>query len=340
MPRYNEKVNGYWMCDVGRDIYKFLNKDSRLLFAREQSFFSHFSNSSKKEKNQEQKQEQEKNQEQKQKQEESLSQKSWRELAAGKAVKELKVFIERFLQKEKPESMALVLTPQFTQEELESLTDTFLSHFKCKNIFYWQNTPRDFKKFSDFDGLLYRGDANPNTYGLQLLMKEKKIQTTWSQLEQNLEAGSIKLLLVAAPENQMAYADLSEKIKLFQKASRLVWFSSVRTPILDGVSQSCLQVPLKSYIEKAGTFMNYKGLKQKIHKIVSIVSQSLSLQECAQLLRGEELLPKIGREPEAQGQQWSHWAAYGKGRKDQVVLEKRKKNEMFFERDKPNADEL
>ena len=33
-PVYNKDVNGYWMCDVGRDVYKFANKEARLLDAR------------------------------------------------------------------------------------------------------------------------------------------------------------------------------------------------------------------------------------------------------------------------------------------------------------------
>lgn len=30
-PRYNKDVNGYWMCDEGRDIYKYVNKEYRQL---------------------------------------------------------------------------------------------------------------------------------------------------------------------------------------------------------------------------------------------------------------------------------------------------------------------
>jgi NADH-quinone oxidoreductase subunit G len=30
-PRYNKEVNGYWMCDEGRDVYKFLNSEGRQL---------------------------------------------------------------------------------------------------------------------------------------------------------------------------------------------------------------------------------------------------------------------------------------------------------------------
>ncbi len=33
-PAYNEKVNGHWMCDEGRDIYKFVNKETRLMRAQ------------------------------------------------------------------------------------------------------------------------------------------------------------------------------------------------------------------------------------------------------------------------------------------------------------------
>ena len=342
-PRYNKDVNGYWMCDVGREIYKFINRDSRLLLAREHSFFPPQG-----------KEKETKSLKVTAKAKKSIpsatsiapiiqAQASWKELSAGEAMKKLNPFIEEWVKKEGAESMALVLTPQYTQEELESFTDTFISHLKGKPrcIFHWQNTPRDFKKTSDFDGLLYRGDANPNTFGLKLLMKEKNLQGTWKELEQRLEKGSVKLLLVLAPENQGAYTDLSQKLLCFQKATHLVWFSSVRTPLLDGTSQFCLQVPLKSYIEKSGTFMNYKGLKQKIHKVVSIVSQSLSLEECAQLLRGEELLPQIGGIPRevdsskkfSEKESLSLWSAYGKGRKDQVRMEKSKKNERLFERD-------
>ena len=311
-PRYNKQVNGHWMCDVGREIYKFINKDSRLLLAREQSFFPMEKATLPTTK--------------------ESPQPLWKELSAGKAMKKLKFFIEKEVQ---PDSMALVLTAQYTQEELEKFTDTYITHLKGQphRIFHWKNTPRDFKKTSDFDGLLYRGDANPNTFGLNLLMKEKKLQGTWEELEQSLEDGTVKLLLVLAPENQGAYKDLSEKLLCFQKAERLIWFSSVRTPLLDATSQSCLQVPLKSYIEKSGTFMNYKGLKQNIQKVVSIASQSLNLEECAQLLRGEELLPQI-KEVETQGaNQEFLWSADGRRHKYQVKMEKSKKNERLFNRD-------
>ena len=33
-PVENKDVNGYWMCDKGRDVYKFVNKDVRLLDAK------------------------------------------------------------------------------------------------------------------------------------------------------------------------------------------------------------------------------------------------------------------------------------------------------------------
>ncbi|MCB0384388.1 MAG: (2Fe-2S)-binding protein, partial [Bdellovibrionales bacterium] len=33
-PEYNPEVNGYWMCDKGRDIYKQVNRDARLIEAK------------------------------------------------------------------------------------------------------------------------------------------------------------------------------------------------------------------------------------------------------------------------------------------------------------------
>lgn len=36
-PVYNEQVNGYWMCDEGRDMYKFVNRENRFLKARKRT---------------------------------------------------------------------------------------------------------------------------------------------------------------------------------------------------------------------------------------------------------------------------------------------------------------
>src|SRR5437870_5312747 len=95
-PVYNEKVNGHWMCDEGRDTYKFVNKEHRLLKAKKGSGGT------------------------------------WTEMAPGAAAKEL----SQTLKSASGESLALVLTAQYTVEEYETILSTFVNTFKTKKIFF------------------------------------------------------------------------------------------------------------------------------------------------------------------------------------------------------------
>lgn len=36
-PVFNESINGYWMCDKGREVYKFVNKENRLTMAQKKT---------------------------------------------------------------------------------------------------------------------------------------------------------------------------------------------------------------------------------------------------------------------------------------------------------------
>ncbi|MBV2167953.1 MAG: (2Fe-2S)-binding protein, partial [Bdellovibrio sp.] len=122
-PVYNENVNGHWMCDEGRDIYKFVNKEHRLLKAQVRTASG------------------------------------WTEMPAGAAAKNA----HEVLKNASGDSLALVLTAQYTVEEFEAIVSTFVNEFKTKKVYFWINNK---ETFDSFDGLLLRGDKNPNTKGL------------------------------------------------------------------------------------------------------------------------------------------------------------------------------
>lgn len=82
------------------------------------------------------------------------------------------------------------------------------------------------------------------------------------------------------------------------------------------------QIPMKSYLEKDGTFVNFKGLAQKIKKVTTIVNEALSLTDAAQLLTGQNLIFRA--EP-------STFVEVQKPQ-DRVTVETRKKNEFVFRR--------
>lgn len=275
-PVYNKDVNGHWMCDEGRDIYKFANRDTRLLRAKKRA-----------------------------------SAGNWTELLPGAAAKEAAQLI-----KASGDSTAVVVTGFYTNEEYEVLFNTF----KGKKFFHWLN---NLEKMEDFDGLLLRGDRNPNTKGLlQTAQKNGVTFGAWADLVSGLNSGTLQTLVVAAPEIQTYFPDMKPLLAEFEKSKNLIWLSVGQNEIVDAMSPIVYQIPMKSYIEKDGTFINYAGKAQKFNKVTTIVSEALTLSEAAQLLMGQNLMlkPEADRFVEANRPM------------DRVTLEVRKKNEFVFRR--------
>lgn len=279
-PRYNPEVNGYWMTDTGRDAYKFVNREARLLRAKKRTESS-----------------------------------GWTELAPGQAAKDL----AEVLKASAGDSLALVLTAQYTVEEFEAIVSTFVNEFKSKKVYFWINNKEN---FDDFDGLLSRGDKNPNTKGLLRVMEKHGINTQWSDLESGLSSGAIKTVVVAGPENQAVFPDMPEKIKLLSKAKKLIWMQSGKNADLDALTGDVTLIPMKSYIEKEGTYINFKGLEQKVKRVTTVVSEALTLTEAAMLMSGRNLTIPSSANLFVEGQRPA----------DRVMLENRKKNEFLFRR--------
>lgn len=282
-PVYNAEVNGHWMCDEGRDVYKFVNKEARLKKAYK------FANG------------------------------SWVELHAGAAAKEAGVS----LKSAQADQIGLVLTGQHTVEEYESIVSTFVNTFKSKNIFHWINNK---ETFESFDGLLIHGDKNPNTKGLLQVLEKHGISTTWNQLEEGLKSKKLKHLVVAAPENTAVYSDLQQKTEMFLNAENLIFMSSASNATLQAYkgSNKVMAIPLKTFVEKDGTFINFKGLSQTFKKVTTVISEALTVSEAATLLAGQDL--KITPVNE------KNILVAENVRPDQVHLDSRKKNEFVFNR--------
>ncbi len=283
-PVYNKEVNGHWMCDEGRDTYKFVNKDVRLLKGQKYA-----------------------------------SGKWHTEMHAGAMTKD----VFNSLKDTNSEELAIVFTGQQTVEEYEALVSTFVSTYKTKNIFHWVNNP---ESFDAFDGLLIRGDKNPNTKGLMQVLEKNGIKNSWKNLEEGLKTSKFKNLIVFGPENLAVFPELNNMISLFTTAKHLMYFSSANIQALKnyaGVNHVTM-IPLKTYVEKAGTFINFKGLAQTFSKVTTIVSEALSGVDVAAILSGVAVSVPIV--PNKKLFLDEH------ARVDQVTLENRKKNEFVFNR--------
>jgi NADH-quinone oxidoreductase subunit G len=283
-PKYNPDVNGHWMCDEGRDTYKFVNKDVRLLKGQKYE-----------------------------------GGKWHTEMHAGAAAKDAYLALKGA----KAEEIAVVFTGQHTVEEYEALVSTFVNTYKTKNIFHWVNNK---ESFESFDGLLIRGDKNPNTKGLLQVLEKNGINNSWKNLEEGLKSGKIKDLVVFGPENLIVFPELKQMLNLFTSAKHLIYFTTANLTDLRSYSGSnrVTMIPMKTYIEKSGTFVNFQGKAQKFDKVTTIVSEALSGQEVAQLLGGSEV--SITTLPDKKLFLDEHKRA------DQVTLEHRKKNEFVFNR--------
>ncbi|MFN8792268.1 MAG: 2Fe-2S iron-sulfur cluster-binding protein [Bdellovibrionales bacterium] len=276
-PNYNEQVNGHWMCDEGRDIYKFVNREHRLLKARKKQGGQ------------------------------------WTELEAGAGAKDA----AQVIKSTSAEGLAIVLTGQYTTEEYETL----LKNFKTKKVYHWKNRP---EKWNEFDGLLLRGDKNPNTNGLLKAAKAHGALAEMAELESGLRSGAIATVVVAGPENQAVYPDLKDKVKMLSQAKNVIWLSSCGSEALDQLGGNVWLIPMKSYIEKSGSFINHAGLEQHFKRATTIVSQALTLADASYLLTGQNIPIESVSEKDA--------FIETNRRPDQVMLEHRKKNEFVFKR--------
>lgn len=280
-PSYNSKVNGYWMCDEGRNIYKFVNKENRLLKGQTKT-----SGSS-----------------------------QWLESLPGALAKELSAKLKN----QNSESIALVLTGQYTSEEYEAIIATFVNEFKSKKIYHWMNNPQS---MNEFDGLLIRGDKNPNTKGLLKVFEKYNLNTSWADLTSDIKSGKIKTLVIAGPENQAVYSDINDKVKEFSNVENLIWLSAGKVEALNSFNKNAYQIPLKTFVEKEGTFSNHQGLEQKFKKVTTVVSEALTLTEVALLLSGKNLDINSAVETFVESSR----------RSDKVMVEHRKKNEFTYKR--------
>jgi NADH-quinone oxidoreductase subunit G len=278
-PRFNEQVNGHWMCDEGRDIYKFCNREVRWtqgLWISAQG------------------------------QKQSLQPGA----LAKKVGEELAKVSGR---------VAVVVTGQYTVEEYQSFFASLKKKFPDFQLFHWINNK---DKFDEFDNLLLRGDRNPNTRGLLQEAGKVKEFSPWLELEQGLAANQFAAVIVAGPENQVWFPEMSAVIQLVAKAPKLVWMQTGKNSELENLKTEAYLIPMKSFVEKDGTFINHKGLEQKFKKVTTVVGEALTLAEAGQLLSGENLMIKPSADVLVEASRPT----------DVVMLETRKKNEFIYHR--------
>lgn len=262
-PSYNGEVNGFWMCDKGRDVYKYVNP-----YADEVS--GHRKNKKKTKK---------------------LMRLLFPQEVSGQKTKinsfeEIKKSFNLAINANENKKNAVVITAQYTNEEIEALVNYFKDQASVglEQIYFWDNTKSD----EGFDGLLYReGDLNPNTKGLKNIFEKHGIKTKWSNLESSLESNSFENIFIFGPENYSVFSDTNEKVAMFSKLKNTFWFSACWNDNFINATNKLHLIPLKTFVEKSGTFTNYKGIEQNFKKVTQIVEEALDLTEVISLFEGK-----------------------------------------------------
>jgi len=234
-PVVNQEINGYWMCDEGRKVYKSTNKENRLMGY---------------------------------------------ELQYGDACSKEEAFKVAQDLISSAVTTALVVTGQQSNEEYESIISYFKETLNSEQIYHWHTTPG---KEDEFDGLLMRGDKNPNTKGLQKILSEKGLGKDVSELS------SVDTLVVVGPENMTHVKDLKAQLEKFIQSQNVIWLGSALVEELKEMAHVKLQMPLRTYLEKTGTFTNHAGQDQKVTVVKTVNKQALALTDWVQLMQNQEV---------------------------------------------------
>ena len=241
LPRHNEEVNGYWMCDYGRMRYKQTHSENRIPYPMVKT-------------------------------EEGLRPTDWEE--AHQQLSEL--------WKINPAEIAVLITPQYTTEELETIYAFFNTQLKIQNIFHCA----DSKTASDpaiTDELLLRKDKNPNSEGLLSVSKAYHLdEQDFLSFKKALDAQSWKALFVFGPEDPESYPDFlrwMDDLPAGPPPAGLLKKVLIGTQASQATERFDLVLPTLSFVEKEGHFVNFQKRSQKISAGIKLMEQAKPISE-------------------------------------------------------------
>jgi NADH-quinone oxidoreductase subunit G len=250
-PRYNKNVNGYWICDEGRYAYHAIDATDRLRSLQADPG-------------------------------EDSAEAVWPD-----SIRAAAVAIKEALAGQGPEGIAVLASPQMTNEELFAIRKLFGDKLKIENIAF-RVPPRE-EPFSD--DILITADRNPNSKGAETFFP------SGPGAEDLLRACSeekIRLLyifhhdLTAGFDEKFVRSALDKVPKVIFQGSRNHATAQMAT----------MKLPAAVYAEKEGTFTSIDGRVQRIRRAVDPIGVSLpDLDILARL--AAELGAEIKSAPEA-----------------------------------------
>jgi len=239
-PRFNPDVNGYWMCDEGRYSYPAIDAPNRLRAPR-------------------------------------LRQgNGWQEVSWQEAIQKTAAALREALEIQGPTGVAVLASPQMSNEELFGLRQLFRDVLDVRNIEY--RVPLRDKVYAD--DFLITADKNPNSRGAEAL--DLGGNGCEAVLRDCVEE-QIRFLYICQHDLTRGF-DEDQVVRALSKVQFVAYHGSRenRTAALANV-----QLPAAVYAEKDGTFTNIQGRVQRIRRAVAPLGQSLPDLEILELLARE-----------------------------------------------------
>lgn len=248
--RENQEVNQYWLCDEGRYNYKFVNAPDRLAEPQIRKG-------------------------------EKLAPASW---ADG-----LALIHSRFTSmRDAGEKIAGIANAQLTNEE-HFLFRKYMKEVLKSELVDYRIDESHQKIAEKEDGLLLRGDKNPNTRGAELMGLGAGISAR--EIIKQAADGSIAGLYLLGPE-RIVSGELMEALKAARPKIKFVVMQASRK--CDLLSLADVVLAGATFAEKEGSFTNYEGRIQRLCSALPLYKNcKTDLEIFAELLSrsGKEIKP-------------------------------------------------
>ena len=227
-PRFNEAVNGHWLCDEGRYAYPAIDAPSRLKAPQL-------------------------------KQGDAYRDASWSD-----AIREVAGSLKQVLATHGPQGVALLVSPQMSNEELFLARSIFGDQLGIKNI--ESRIPSRDEVYSD--DFLITADKNPNTRGAAVLCSPGP---GVEALLQECAEGRIHFLYILQHDLTRGF-DPEYIDRALAKVECVVFQGAWVQPTADLAD---IRLPAAVYAEKEGTFTNLQGRVQRFQPAVLPLGESL-----------------------------------------------------------------
>lgn len=172
-------------------------------------------------------------------------------------------------QLQQAERVALLVTPQYTVEDYRALFAFFVKKLGISNVHQWRSRQEEVSKF---DGILWRGDQNPNSRGLLEVLAEFGINKEQGNEFDTLAAGNYDLVIALAPQVLATFADIEMDMQKLQELPYVSLWASAKQ-VLDYRYRQVLA--LSCFAEQDGTYRNHAGVERQLHAATSPVSAEI-----------------------------------------------------------------